>query len=138
MGHAAEADELLEVPGDELRPVVREDPGPGVGVTFAGPLDDRLDIGLGHGLPDLPVDDEPAYPSSRLRYPGKTFPRKPRYCWRIRTDPRGPVKGPSQEAPRFPRFQPGGGSQEFANSISNGTGNWNRTVIRRVFPRLLG
>ena len=30
------------------------------GEALAGPLDDRLDVGLGHALADLPVDDEPA------------------------------------------------------------------------------
>jgi hypothetical protein len=61
-GHPAQPDELLEVPGDELRAVVRDDPRAAVGVTVAGPLDDRLDVGLGHRLPDLPVDDESAVP----------------------------------------------------------------------------
>ena len=60
MSHAADADELLEVLGDELRPVVGDDPGPLAGELLAGPLDDRLHLGLGHGLADLPVDDEPA------------------------------------------------------------------------------
>src|SRR5262249_49027656 len=58
MCHTADADELLEVPGDELRPVVRDDQGPRVGEPLARPLDDRLDFGFGHALPDLPVDDE--------------------------------------------------------------------------------
>src|SRR5512133_260824 len=60
MGHAADPDELLEIPGDELRAVVRDDPRPGVGVTLAGALSDRLDVGLGHRRADLPMDDEPA------------------------------------------------------------------------------
>lgn len=60
MSHAADPDELLEVPGDELRPVVRDDPGPLAGEAFAGPLEDRLDLGFGHALAELPVDDEPA------------------------------------------------------------------------------
>ena len=60
MSHSADPDELLEILGDELRPVVRDDPGPLVGEALAGPLDDRLDLGLGHALADLPVDDEPA------------------------------------------------------------------------------
>ena len=30
------------------------------GIPLAGPLDDRLDVGFGHALADLPVDDEPA------------------------------------------------------------------------------
>src|SRR6185437_10603710 len=60
MSHSANPDELLEILGDELRPVVRDDPGPLAGEALAGPLDDRLDLGLGHALADLPVDDEPA------------------------------------------------------------------------------
>src|SRR4051794_35571543 len=60
MSHPADPDELLELLGDELRAVVRDDPGLGVRVPFARPLDDRLDVGLGHTLADLPVDDEPA------------------------------------------------------------------------------
>lgn len=35
VGHAAEADELLEVLGDELRPVVGDDAGRGVGEPLA-------------------------------------------------------------------------------------------------------
>src|SRR5438034_5044551 len=60
MSHSAKPDELLEVTGDELRAVVRDDPGPRVGIALAGPLDDRLDVPLGHRFADLPVDDEPA------------------------------------------------------------------------------
>src|SRR5438874_2349767 len=59
MGHAAEADELLEVLGDELRAIVRDDPWGNIGEAFAGTLDDLLDIDLGHGFPDLPVNDVP-------------------------------------------------------------------------------
>src|SRR5262249_40101101 len=60
MGHAAQADELLEVPGDELRAVVGEDPRRDPGEAFPGPLNDLLDVGLGHTLPQLPVDGEAA------------------------------------------------------------------------------
>src|SRR4051794_13033764 len=42
MSHSADADELLEVSGDELRAVVRDDPRPFAGVLLARPLDDRL------------------------------------------------------------------------------------------------
>src|SRR6478609_7495876 len=59
MSHSADPDELLEVLGDELRPVVRDDPGPRVGIPLARPLNDRLDLGLGQALADLPVDEEP-------------------------------------------------------------------------------
>ena len=60
VSHTAYADELLEVPGDELGAVVRDDPGPLAGKLFASPLEDRLHLGFRHGLADLPVDDEPA------------------------------------------------------------------------------
>src|SRR6266404_1311818 len=60
MSHSADPDELLEILGDELWPVVRDDPRPRVGMPLARPLDDRLDLGLGHALADLPVDDVPA------------------------------------------------------------------------------
>src|SRR5947209_5151821 len=58
--HPADPDEILEVPGDELRAVVRDDPGMLTGMLLACPLDDRLDLGLLHRLADLPVDDEAA------------------------------------------------------------------------------
>jgi hypothetical protein len=45
MSHPADADELLEVPGDELRAVVCDDPGAFSGILLARPLDDRLDLG---------------------------------------------------------------------------------------------
>ena len=60
MRHAADPDELLEVLGDELRPVVRNDPGVPAGKPLVRPLNDRLDVDLGHGLADFPVDDEAA------------------------------------------------------------------------------
>src|SRR5262245_14209170 len=60
MSNISDIDQLLEVSGEELRPVVREDPGPLAGEALAGPRDDCLDVGLGHALADLPVDDEPA------------------------------------------------------------------------------
>src|SRR3954452_15521034 len=60
VSHTAYADKLLEVPGDELGAVVRDDPGPLAGKLLTRPLEDRLHLGFGHGLADLPVDDEPA------------------------------------------------------------------------------
>jgi len=59
MSHPADPDELLEVLGDELRAIVRDDPGLGVWVAFTCPLDDRLDIRLGHAIADFPVNDKP-------------------------------------------------------------------------------
>jgi len=60
VSHSTYADELLEVSGDELRAVVRDDPGLLAGILLPSPLDDRLHLGFLHGLADLPVDDEPA------------------------------------------------------------------------------
>jgi hypothetical protein len=56
MRHTANADELLEVPGDELRAVVGDDPRRHVGELLACPLEDLLDVGLGHRLAQLPMD----------------------------------------------------------------------------------
>ena len=60
MRHATEPDKLLEILGNELRVVVRDDPRPCIRVLLSCPLDDRLDVRLGHRLPDFPVHDEPA------------------------------------------------------------------------------
>src|SRR3954447_26708723 len=59
MSHSADADKLLEVPGDELRAVVRDDPGPLAGILLARPREDRLHLGFGHRLANLPVNEEP-------------------------------------------------------------------------------
>src|ERR1700694_555726 len=47
----------LEVFGDELWPVFRVDPWLCFGVRFPGPLQDDLDVRLGHRLPQIPGDD---------------------------------------------------------------------------------
>ena len=60
VGHAADADELLEVLGDELRSVVADDPRRGAGELFAGALDDGFHVAFLHFLADFPVDDEAA------------------------------------------------------------------------------
>jgi len=62
VGHAADADELLEITGDELRSVIRDDPGPCRRKTFTGSLEDDLHIRFCHPFPDFPVNDEPAGP----------------------------------------------------------------------------
>jgi hypothetical protein len=54
------ADGLLEILGDELRPVVRNDARPLAEKLLSGPLNDRLHLELFHGIADLPVDDKPA------------------------------------------------------------------------------
>jgi hypothetical protein len=55
--HAADADEFLEVPRDELRAVVADDPGAGLGIVFLGALQDGFDVGLLHLLADFPMHD---------------------------------------------------------------------------------
>ena len=60
MGHAADANELLEVLGDELRAVVGDDAGTRLGEGLLGPLEDDLDVSFRHRLADLPVRDEAA------------------------------------------------------------------------------
>jgi hypothetical protein len=57
VGHAADADELLEVTGYELRAIVTNDPGIDFRVPFAGALNDGFDVSLPHVGPDLPVND---------------------------------------------------------------------------------
>ena len=57
MGEPGDADEFLEVFGDELGAVVTDDAGFGVGEFFQGALEDGFDIGLCHGRAQLEVDD---------------------------------------------------------------------------------
>jgi hypothetical protein len=57
VGHARDPNELLEVLGDELRLVVGDNPWPHLLVKLLGPLQDYLDVRLGHRLPQIPVDD---------------------------------------------------------------------------------
>ncbi len=60
MGHAGKPDELLEIPGNELRSVVGNNPWPGSRVFLLGPFKNDFHVSLGHLLPDLPVDDRAA------------------------------------------------------------------------------
>jgi hypothetical protein len=55
MGHSRDANEFLEVFGNELRPIVGDDSGPRFPVEFLGALQDDLDVRLGHRLPQIPV-----------------------------------------------------------------------------------
>ena len=57
MGHTADADEFLEVLGDEPRAVVGDKARPGVGIGFAGALDDGFQVVFLHVLSDLPAGD---------------------------------------------------------------------------------
>ena len=53
MGHSGDADELLEVLGEELGSVVGDDPGRDTGMTLLALLDDLFDVGLGHAFADV-------------------------------------------------------------------------------------
>ncbi len=64
--HSGDGYELLEVLGDELRTIVRDDPGPRVWALLLRPLQDDLDGCLGHRLPDVPVHDVPTEASRML------------------------------------------------------------------------
>ena len=57
MGHPRDSNKLLEVPCDELRPVVGDDAGFCIGILLPRPLDEQLDLRLGHRFVDLEVDD---------------------------------------------------------------------------------
>jgi len=57
MGHARDPNEFLEVLGNELRPAVRDDPGPRFRVKFLRALQDDLHVRIGHRLAQIPVHD---------------------------------------------------------------------------------
>src|SRR5512133_4030037 len=57
MGHSRYPDEFLEVLGNELWPVVGNDPWPGRRVFLLGPFQNDFHVSFGHLLPDLPMDD---------------------------------------------------------------------------------
>lgn len=58
MGEPGDADEFLEVLGDELGAVVTDDAGFGRGEFFQGALEDDFNVGFCHGLAQLEVNDE--------------------------------------------------------------------------------
>src|SRR5205823_3732293 len=58
--HAGEADEFLEIAGDELRTIVGDDPRVSLGKEFFIPLQDQFNVGFSHGGPDVPVNDATA------------------------------------------------------------------------------
>ena len=60
MRDPSDTDELLEVPCDELRIIVADDPRLRVRMLLQRPLHDGLDVTLGHRFSDLPMHDEPA------------------------------------------------------------------------------
>jgi len=60
VGHAGDADELLEIFGDELGAVVADDAWLDVRVQFAGALDNGLHVRFLHFFADFMMDDEAA------------------------------------------------------------------------------
>ena len=58
--HPRDPNELLEVLGDELWAVVRDDARPRFRVPLLRSLQDDLDVRFGHRLPHVPVHDVPA------------------------------------------------------------------------------
>jgi len=57
VSHASDADELLEVLGDELRPVVADEAWPFARILLAGALQNGFHVDFLHFLADFPVDD---------------------------------------------------------------------------------
>jgi len=57
MGHAGLADELFEVPGDELRAVVADQAWPFAGELLASTLQDGFHVDFLHFVADFPVND---------------------------------------------------------------------------------
>ena len=60
MGHAGDADEFLEVLGDELGAVVGDDAWRDAGELFAGALQDGFHVDFLHFFANFPVNDEAA------------------------------------------------------------------------------
>ncbi len=60
--HARNANELLEVLGDELRPVVGNDSRFNARILLFGTFQNDLDVSLGHPLAKIPMNQETAVP----------------------------------------------------------------------------
>src|SRR6516164_2630590 len=60
MSHSCDADKLLEVPGDKLWPVVRDDPRFCFWIFLPRSLQDDFDFRFGHRFPQIPMDDRTA------------------------------------------------------------------------------
>ena len=58
MRHTRDPDELLEVPRQELRPVVGNDPRLRIRILLPGALQESFDLGLGHRSPQFPMNEE--------------------------------------------------------------------------------
>jgi hypothetical protein len=62
MGHSRDANELFEIPGDELRFVVRNDPGSCFRVFLSRSFQNDFDLRFGHRFPQIPMHDRTAIP----------------------------------------------------------------------------
>ena len=62
MGHARDANELLEVTSDEPRTIVRDDSWLRFRVLLLGSLQDHFDTGFSHGLTQIPMYEETTEP----------------------------------------------------------------------------
>lgn len=60
--HPALPDECLEIPGDERRPIIRNDPGSRIRVFLPGPLKNQFHIQGSHRFSNLPMKNIPAVP----------------------------------------------------------------------------
>ncbi len=59
MLHATKPNEVFEITGNELRPIVTDNSRPGLGKLLTRSLEHNFDIARCHGRPDFPVDNEP-------------------------------------------------------------------------------
>src|SRR5438067_5116473 len=57
MGHPRNADELFEIPCDELRSVVGDDPGFRFRVFLSRSLQNDFDLRFAHRFPQIPIHD---------------------------------------------------------------------------------
>src|SRR5215471_17983979 len=55
MSQSNDADELFEVTGDELRPVIGDNPGPNTRILLQSRLNDDFNLSLGHRVTQLPM-----------------------------------------------------------------------------------
>ena len=62
MRHARDANKLLEVPSDELRPVVRNDSRLRFRVLLLSPFENHFNVGLLHRLSQVPMHEETTVP----------------------------------------------------------------------------
>ena len=56
MSQASDPDELFEVTGNELRPIIGDNAGLNTGILLQGRLDDDFNLSLGHRATQLPME----------------------------------------------------------------------------------